>query len=49
MGEMIGYARVSSRGQNIEPQIDALTRAGVKLDHMYQEKVSGSVVAQGDP
>ena len=42
MGEMIGYARVSSRGQNIEPQIDALTRAGVKLDHMYQEKVSGT-------
>lgn len=42
MGEMIGYARVSSRGQNIEPQIDALTRAGVKADHMYQEKVSGT-------
>ncbi|WP_260030936.1 recombinase family protein [Leisingera caerulea] len=41
MGEMIGYARVSSRGQNIDPQIDALTRAGVKSDHMYQEKVSG--------
>jgi DNA invertase Pin-like site-specific DNA recombinase len=42
MGEMIGYARVSSRGQNIEPQIDALTRAGVKADHLYQEKVSGT-------
>ncbi|TNE62312.1 MAG: recombinase family protein [Sphingomonadales bacterium] len=42
MGEMIGYARVSSRGQNIEPQVDALTRAGVKSDHLYQEKVSGT-------
>lgn len=42
MGEMIGYARVSSRGQNIEPQIDALTRAGVHPDHLYQEKVSGT-------
>ncbi|UOA14037.1 recombinase family protein [Sulfitobacter dubius] len=42
MGEMIGYARVSTRGQNIEPQIDALTRVGVKSDHLYQEKVSGT-------
>ena len=42
MGEMIGYARVSSRGQNIAPQINALTRAGVKTDHMYHEKVSGT-------
>jgi DNA invertase Pin-like site-specific DNA recombinase len=42
MGEMIGYARVSSRGQNIEPQISALTRAGVHPDHLYQEKVSGT-------
>lgn len=41
MGELIGYARVSSRGQNIEPQVDALTRAGVKVEHLYQEKVSG--------
>jgi DNA invertase Pin-like site-specific DNA recombinase len=42
MGELIGYARVSSRGQNIEPQVNALTRAGVKPDHLYQEKASGT-------
>ncbi|NRP43665.1 DNA-invertase hin [Aliiroseovarius sp. xm-v-225] len=42
MGELIGYARVSSRGQNIEPQIDALMRVGVCSAHMYQEKVSGT-------
>ncbi|PYG32262.1 recombinase family protein [Pelagimonas varians] len=42
MGEMIGYARVSSRGQNMEPQIEALTRAGVSSEHLYQEKVSGT-------
>jgi len=42
MGELIGYARVSSRGQNIDPQIAALTRVGVKSEHLYQEKVSGT-------
>lgn len=42
MGELIGYARVSSRGQNIGPQIDALTRAGVAAEHLYQENASGT-------
>lgn len=41
MGELIGYARVSSRGQDLTIQIDALTRAGVKPEHLYKEKVSG--------
>jgi len=41
MGELIGYARVSSRGQDLTIQIDALTRAGVKKEHLYKEKVSG--------
>lgn len=42
MGELIGYARVSSKGQNITPQVTALTGAGVDKDHLYQEKVSGT-------
>lgn len=42
MSELIGYARVSSRTQNIEPQIAALTGAGVHMDHLYEEKVSGT-------
>lgn len=42
MGELIGYARVSSKGQNIEPQVAALTRAGVKAEHLYKEKASGT-------
>ncbi|QFT64583.1 recombinase family protein [Roseivivax sp. THAF30] len=42
MAEKIGYARVSSKGQNIEPQIDALTRAGVASEHIYAEKVTGT-------
>ena len=42
LGELIGYARVSSKNQNLDPQIDALLRAGVNPDHLYQEKVSGT-------
>jgi len=42
MGELIGYARVSSKGQNIGPQIDALTGAGVAPEHLYQDKASGT-------
>lgn len=41
MGEFIGYGRVSSRSQSLDIQIDALTNAGVKSEHMYLEKVSG--------
>ncbi|MGR3607640.1 MAG: recombinase family protein [Sulfitobacter sp.] len=42
MGEMIGYARVSSRGQDLTIQSDALTGAGVHSDHLYAEKISGT-------
>lgn len=41
MGELIGYARVSTRGQSLDVQTDALTRAGVAPEHLYAEKVSG--------
>ena len=41
MGELIGYARVSSRGQSLDVQIAALTGAGVAPEHMHAEKVSG--------
>lgn len=42
MGELIGYARVSSQGQDLTVQIQALKHAGVSQDHLYAEKVSGT-------
>lgn len=37
-----GYARVSTKGQNLVSQIDALTKAGVAKTNLYQEKASGA-------
>lgn len=42
MGELIGYARTSSRTQPLDVQIDALTRAGIKEEYLYAEQVSGT-------
>ncbi len=37
----IGYARVSTDDQKMDLQIDALIKAGVEPDWIYQEKTSG--------
>ena len=42
MSELIGYGRVSSRSQSLDIQISALKNAGVKEEHLYLEKASGT-------
>lgn len=42
MADILGYARVSTDGQNLDRQIDALMAAGVSKKHLYCEKVTGT-------
>lgn len=39
---LYGYARVSTNGQNLDRQIDALTAVGVEVENIYQEKMTGT-------
>ncbi|GAA3416332.1 recombinase family protein [Streptosporangium vulgare] len=39
---LFGYARVSTADQNPDHQIDALTRAGVAIENIHLDKISGS-------
>jgi DNA invertase Pin-like site-specific DNA recombinase len=38
----IGYARVSTRDQNLDLQIDALKKAGCDDTYIYKEEISGT-------
>lgn len=42
MSDILGYARVSTDGQNLDRQIDALMAAGVSKKHLYCEKMTGT-------
>lgn len=39
---MLGYARVSTRKQTTDQQLDALTAAGVEPQHIYSDVLSGA-------
>lgn len=41
MSTLVGYARVSTIGQNLDAQLQKLAAAGCALEHVYQEKRSG--------
>ena len=41
-GQLLGYARVSTDHQSLDQQQDALTAAGVDLDRIYNDKLTGA-------
>ena len=40
----LGYARVSTAKQDLDRQVDALTRAGIPAERMYLDRKSGATI-----
>lgn len=45
MAAILGYARVSTTGQDLAAQLSILTSAGVNDDRVYTDKLSGAATA----
>lgn len=45
MAAILGYARVSTTGQDLDAQLTALSTAGVAADRVFTDKLSGSAKA----
>lgn len=43
-GWLVGYARVSTDDQNLDLQIDALTKYGVPRENIHEDKASGATI-----
>ena len=41
-GAQLGYARVSTGHQSLDQQLDALSDAGVDVERIYRDKLSGT-------
>lgn len=48
-GTLLGYARVSTDHQSLDQQQDALTAAGVELERIYSDKLSGTTTRDERP
>jgi DNA invertase Pin-like site-specific DNA recombinase len=48
-GQLLGYARVSTAGQHLEAQQDALAAAGVDPGRVYVDKLSGTSTKEQRP
>src|ERR1700761_3683010 len=45
----LGYARVSTEHQSLDQQVDALTAAGVDVNRVYSDKLSGTSTREQRP
>ena len=46
---IVGYARVSTKDQNLDRQIDMLVDYGVDIRNIYKEKMTGTNIERHDP
>jgi DNA invertase Pin-like site-specific DNA recombinase len=47
MTTILGYARVSATGQDLDVQLVALSAAGLDLERVFTDKLSGSAQTAG--